>query len=131
MFKEIKAQFKEIEITAKILRYFGVILGLLLAISWFWHRDMLIVIAGMSIIWTALFFPLLFSLPYKIILCISLVIGFFISRIALIFIYFIVVSFIGLLLRAFKKDIMEIKIDKGLKSYFKSSVLDSEHEKMF
>ena len=49
----------------------------------------------------------------------GIVLGFFISHIVMFIIYYLAFVTTGLILKLFRKDILDIKIDKNLKSYWK------------
>jgi hypothetical protein len=62
--------------------------------------------------------PPLFRRLYKLWLGLSVVLGFFVSRMLLTLIFFLLITPIGLIMRATGKDPMERKIDTAAKSYW-------------
>ena len=55
----------------------------------------------------------------KLWMSLGIVLGFFISHIVMFIIYYLAFVTTGLILKLFRKDILDIKIDKNLKSYWK------------
>ncbi len=64
------------------------------------------------------FIPPLFRKIYSIWVSVSIVIGYFVSRALLTFIFFVVIVPTGTLMRLFGKDPMERKLDPATRSYW-------------
>ena len=63
-------------------------------------------------------YPPFFRLFYKVWLSFSVVLGYFVSRILLLFIFFVIVTPTGLIMRLVGKDPMERKLDPSAESYW-------------
>mgnify|MGYP005857328415 CR=1 FL=1 len=80
--------------------------------------------------------PPVFRLIYRAWIGISIIIGYFISRVILTLIFFLVITPTGLIFRLIGKDPMERKMDPNAKSYWQKRVRESDtsierYEKQF
>jgi hypothetical protein len=97
--------------------------------GWIW------ITIGTSLAISRLVSPL-FLLIYKIWVGFSVILGYFVSRILLTLIFFLLITPIGLLMRLTGKDPMERKIDKDAASYWMAKEQESDltidrYEKQF
>jgi len=72
------------------------------------------------------FIPPLFRKVYSIWVSFSIVIGYFVSRALLTFIFFVVMTPTGLLMRVFSKDPMDRKLDPNATSYWQKRELGDD-----
>ncbi|MBN1560103.1 hypothetical protein JW998_07615 [candidate division KSB1 bacterium] len=89
----------------------------------------------------ALFLVLVFFLPFllkpihRLWMGLSLVLGYFMSRLLLTLLFFLVITPIGLAMRLFGKDILNEKIEPGKDSYWikrpVKKILPDRYEKLF
>lgn len=131
--KEIKEQTAAISNKAEVLRPFGIILGLLLLLGWLlgdW-RQMVFIFLGALIFSAALFAPGIIRPIYATMMKIAILLGNIFSRITLLFLYYVIFLFVRVLLFIFSKDILKIKFNKNLNSYFEKTPRDSDYKKMF
>ena len=113
------------EITKKDLRQFGVGLGVILVIlgtiHFFKHNDKTsYVLWGISIfpLISGIFIPNIIRPVYKVFLKVAHAIGWFNTRVILIVLYYLLLTPIGLIMKLFGKDLLNIRIDKKQKSYW-------------
>jgi Saxitoxin biosynthesis operon protein SxtJ len=99
------------------------------ASGWYW------IIAGVVLCLLRLITPL-FRQLYSLWLAFSVILGYFVSRILLTIIFFIVITPMGLIFRIFGKDPMERKLDRKAVSYWtqreqETDVSIERYEKQF
>lgn len=122
--KEIYQEIKRLEGGPKKLRSFGLIVGgLLLALAfylaifrdptlvWLWMIGALLMILGAVS-------PRLLRLPYIGWMSLALILGFFVSRIILIVLFYLILTPLGLARQLIKGDFLNQKINKKRKSYW-------------
>ncbi len=121
MFEEIK----DIKSGKKQLREFGLTIGVILVILGviaLWRGKefylYLLSIGGAFIVF-GLFLPKVLLPLQKIWMSLSIIIGFFMSRVILSVVFYLVLTPIGLVMRLLGKDILDQKIDKSKNSYWK------------
>ncbi len=117
------------KVQKKDLRQFGIVLGIILgafgsihflrhhqsAYKWFFSFSASSFIFG-------IFFPLKLKPVFTVFTKIAHAIGWVNTRIILTVVYYVILTPIGLLMRIFGKDILSLKIDKGAKSYWITSL---------
>jgi hypothetical protein len=116
---------------------FGVVLGLLGMALWWKGRDTYAISIGLSIA----FFFFAFMLPgvlkplQKAWMTVAVVIGFFMTKVILSILFFLVFTSIGLGMRLFGKKLLDMKIDKSRESYWRyresKTFNKSTYEKQF
>jgi hypothetical protein len=80
-------------------------------VGWYW------IIAGAVLCLSRLITPL-FRGVYRLWLAFSIILGYFVSRILLTIIFFVVITPMGLIVRVIGKDPMERKLDRNAISYW-------------
>ena len=138
MFEELK----KIKSGKKELREFGITIGIVLILItlialFFFKKPLnikLLVIAGFFAGF-GVFFPIVLKPLQKIWMGFSIIIGFFMSRVILSMLFFLVLTPIGLIMRLFGKDILDQKLDKNADTYWhdiKDGIRPSEsYEKQY
>lgn len=124
---ELLEEIKHIKTQKKDLRSFGIILGLFLCLIAFLlmrkhHDNPLILIIGAVSILLGLFSPSLLKYVYKIWMGIALTLGWIMSRIIVTLLFLTLFSLLSVLLKVFKKDLLEQKINRRKTSYWKKRV---------
>ena len=119
---EIKAAYREptkkdLNVLALLFLVLPVAIGAHL-LYWKGSSNGYIWIAVGLILFIARFIPPLFRRIYSGWVSFSIVIGYFVSRALLTFIFFIVMAPTGALMRIFAKDPMDRKLDPNAKSYW-------------
>jgi len=138
MFKE---EFKHINETKKDLRKFGITVGgVILAIGlvlFYFEKPSAIyfaVIGGLLILFGALF-PNILKPINKIWMSLAIILGFIMSRVILIILFYLVLTPIALLAKLVGKKFMILKYDKSPKSYWeKRSIIQKkpiDYERQF
>lgn len=109
----------------KDLRQFGIVLAAILgvfgAIHFFKHRVGLypwFFSAGFLVLCAAIFLPRALRLVYAAFLKVAHALGWFNTRLILIFIYFVILTPISIIMKVFGKDMLHRKIDKHASSYW-------------
>jgi len=123
--------------TEKELRIFGLIFGtlfpLLLYLKWARGNNaygFLAVGIFISFISAALIRPLLLKPVHFTLSTVFKFVQNILTYFVLLFIFYLVVTPLGILLKSFGKDILDIKIDKNVASYWKPAnfnIMDKEH----
>lgn len=140
MIAEISAEIHNLKVSKKNLRKFGILLFFVFAIItglmlWrsrpYWTIpaviSLLFLFAGLAI-------PVLLRGFYRVWMAIGFILGWIMTRLILTVAFFLIFTPIGLLLRIIKKDLLDMKIEKTEKSYWKKheAVTDkSRHLKQF
>lgn len=119
--------FKNIKSGKKELREFGLTIGAILAVLgglvlWRGKKDVsqYLIVSGILFISSGLMLPGILKPLQKIWMGISVVMGFFVSRIILFILFYAVLTPIGLIARVLGKDILDQKIDKSGESYWRN-----------
>ncbi len=113
------------EVTEKDLRQFGITLGVILGTVGLVHFmkghvsacQRFLVLSALSVI-AGLFVPGILKPVYIVFIKIAHAIGWFNTRVILAFLYFFILTPIGLIARLLGKDPMDRKIDKKKESYW-------------
>ena len=107
-------------------RNFGIVFFVVFLIIGLWPLIYSLNVRLWSLIISAIFLTLAFTRPNlltplnKVWIKLGHILGKFISLIFLSLIYFIILTSIGILLKIFNKDILDLKLDKKLNSYWKT-----------
>ena len=116
----------------KDLRNFGILLGFILAglgiFKYFNNQPNSIyyLITSLVFLLPALVYPQMLRLPYKLWMKLADGLGFIMTRVILITLFYLVITPISLILKLTKKDLLNLKLEPNKKSYWlkKSSKLD-------
>ncbi len=106
------------------LREFGITIGGILvfigAFAFYRERNFFsyFLIAGCFFAVAGIALPLLLKPLHKIWMGFSIIIGFFMSRVMLTILFYLVVTPLGVIIRLTGKDILDQKIEKGRESYW-------------
>ena len=117
-------EIKNIKETKKDLKKFGLSVGIVLflisvLLYWFEQSSYLIFgIIGLSLIILALVFPKILKPLNKIWMSIAVILGWFMSRVILIILFYIILTPIGIILKIFRKKFLNLKIDKSTDTYW-------------
>ncbi len=122
--KDILFEIREIKTDPKSLRRFGIILAVIILIVglWMWRKDYSwfgeMAVVGFALFGLALIAPKAFLPFYYALTSVSIVIGYFVSRVLLSLIYFIFLAPIGIFARIFGKDLLKQRMDKKALTYW-------------
>lgn len=117
-------EIKNIKSTKKELREFGLVVGavfsILGALLWWKEKDIypyLLIISGF-LIFFGLLFPVVLKPIQKVWMAIALVIGYFMTRVILGFLFYFIISPFGIINRVLNKNFFDLKINKTENSYW-------------
>ena len=118
----IKDDIKRIDITDKKLKQFGYLFAVIfILVSYFvnseWNRLILGIFALLTFI-VAFIKPIFLVKFYKVWMSFAFILGYFTSRIILIFLFYLLVTPIKLIAKLFRKKFLDLKIDKEAGSYW-------------
>ncbi|KAB2880332.1 hypothetical protein F9K33_05875 [bacterium] len=122
--KDIRYEIHEMVCDTKTVKKFGIIFSLILTVIgvWLWykHSELWVWFAasGGLMMLTAFATTTLLIPLYKGMTILSIVIGYFVSRIILTIMFFILFAPIGLFMRLIRNDILDKKINRKLPSYW-------------
>ena len=120
---------------------FGITIAIILAIIGFfllWKKnnnyDYILYLAAAFFI-TGLILPSVLKPVYKVWMAISVVMGFIMTKVIMIIIFYLIVTPIGLIASLTGKEFLDMKIDKSAKSYWiareKTQNIKADYEKQF
>ena len=125
----LKEEFKHIDDTKKDLRKFGITVGgVLVAIAvllFYFEKPSAIyfaVIGGLLILFGTLF-PQLLKPLNRIWMSLAIVLGFFMSRVILTILFYLVLTPIGILAKIVGKKFMSLKYDKSAETYWEKRTI--------
>ena len=134
-------EVKNIKSKKRELRNFGITLGIIfLVISGFlfWkEKDSLTIFIAISITWfiTAIAIPSVLKPVYWIWMIVGIILGWFMTRVILSLLFYLVFTPIGLILRFFGKQFLELSWDNSKESYWNFRVNEDikkgSYEKQF
>ena len=134
-------EIKNIQSSKKDLRNFGLTLGIIFFVLgglFFWFERVTypyFLLLGIGFILLGLFIPSVLLPIQKIWMTIAIIIGWFMTRVILSVLFYLVFTPIGFISRLFNKQFLDLKIDKSEKSYWnyrdKRKFDSSEYEKQF
>ncbi len=137
----ISDEFKNIKSNKSEWKKFGITMGIILAIIGFyliWKRNNhycypLSFSAAFFII--GLFLPSLLKPVYKAWMILSVVMGFMMTKVIMVIIFYLILTPLGLIASMTGKKFLDMKIDKNVKSYWiargQTQKLKSDYERQF
>ena len=137
---DVKIEIKNLDTSKKQLKNFGIVVGTILLIIGIWIFfksgsifSYIFGIAGLILIIGGLIFPKNLLKIYKFWMGIAFALGWLVSRIILVFLFYIIVTPIGLIARLFNKKFMDIDYKQKGDSYWipKSKSHNIDYEKMY
>ena len=120
MFEEIK----NIKSEKSDLRNFGIIVGIILLIIsgfLFWKEKesfQIFLAIGITLFFTAIAIPFVLKPVYWIWMIFGIILGWFMTRVILSLLFYVVFTPIGLILRFFGKQFLELRWDNSKESYW-------------
>ncbi|PJB00188.1 MAG: hypothetical protein CO128_01265 [Ignavibacteriales bacterium CG_4_9_14_3_um_filter_30_11] len=122
--KEIITEIRNIKETKKDLQKFGLSVGIVffifsIVLYWFEKSSFLIIgLIGLSLILVALIFPNILKLLNKVWMSLAIILGWFMTRAILIFLFYIILTPIGIIAKVFGKKFLDLKIDESADTYW-------------
>ena len=137
----ISEEIKNIKGDKSDWKKFGITMGIILAIIGFfllWEKnnyfEYSFLLAATFLI-TGLFLPYVLKPVYKAWMALSVVMGFIMTRVIMVIIFYLIVTPIGLIASMTGKNFLDMKIDKSAKSYWivreKAQKVKSDYERQF
>jgi uncharacterized membrane protein YccC len=137
----LKDEFKLIKETKKDLRKFGLTVGtvllLIAALLFYFEKPSWIYfgVVGVFLFLTGLFFPRTLKPFNKLWMGLAIVLGFVMSRVILVILFYLVLSLVSLIAKIIGKKFIPLKYDKSAKTYWeKRSVIHKkqiDYERQF
>ena len=122
---DVKDELKTLEISKKILRKFGVMVGGIFLLIGFWiyypsqnFVGLIFLFIGTLLLVSGLIFTTTLSLVYKVWMGLAFTLGWLMSRILLTILFYFVITPIGLLAKLVGKDFLDINYKLKRKSYW-------------
>jgi len=123
--RDIKQEIRKLAITVRNQRDFGLLFCAVFAIgacilfykgnpNWPWSAG-----AALIFLSTALLVPAVFRQPYRLWMTLAFTLGWFMTRVLLLITYAVIVTPLGVLMRASGKDLLDERIEKNAPSYWK------------
>lgn len=99
----------------------------------FWSREAFLTALGVlgASALAALVYPRIFRVPYRAVMTLTSYVGQFFERILLGVVFFVMIAPLGLLLRAFGKDLLNLKRDSSRPTYWESPRSSGGFERLF
>ena len=117
-------EIKKIKCEKKEIRNFGITLGIILLIIsgfLFWKEKesfQIFLAIGITLFLTAIAIPFVLRPVYWIWMIFAIILGWFMTRVILSLLFYFVFTSIGLTLRLFGKQFLELRWDKSKESYW-------------
>ncbi len=137
----ISEEIKNIKESNKDLQKFGVTVGAVLIVIagiMFWKGNQNFLyfgIAGLLLLLTGLVFPAILKPFNKAWMTLAILMGWVMTRVILTVLYYLVLTPIRIIAMLFKKNFLDLNIDKSAKSYWeirkKSELKPSDYERQF
>jgi len=131
MFSEIRDEIRAIDTGPKAIRNFGITFFVVLGVvgGLMIYKDKSVGYAGIGFgvlfLILGLWAPITLKALYKVWMALAAVLGFFMSRVILSLLFYLVVTPTGLAMRLFGKDVLDQRWDKKAATYWKKR--DSKH----
>ncbi len=124
MIKDIKKEISRLEINRKTLRNFGLLffgIFCILAGMMYWKANPFwpwLVMASIVFLLIVVFFPMSLRQPYRLWMSLAFVMGWFMTRLILSTLFFVVMTPMRMVLRWLKKDLLDETIQKDAGTYW-------------
>ena len=134
-------EIKNIKSEKSDLRKFGITIGVILLVIagfLFWKEKesfQIFLAIGITLLLTSIALPSVLKPVYWIWMIFAIILGWFMTRVILSLLFYVVFTSIGLTLRFFGKQFLELRWDKSKKSYWKyitnEKLQNENYEKQF
>lgn len=122
--KDIRFEIHEMISDKKTVRKFGIIFSVILLVigGWLWYKNNTLWVwfggLGALMMFLAIALTAFLTPLYKAMTIFSIVVGYFVSRIILTLMFTIFFTPIGLFMRLIRKDLLDMKFDKNVRTYW-------------
>lgn len=141
LISDVRSELRELDTTPAALRKFGLLVGgilLLIALLWFFRGKHLMGAyicgpAGILLILGGAIVPASLRGVYRVWMALAFTLGWFVSRLLLTLLFYLVLLPVGLCARVAGKEFMDINLRKSKESYWKrrESSARVNYEKMY
>lgn len=137
MFESIQKEIREINTSDRMIKKFGIALFILLVLVglYLWYREWpewwILPSTGAVVFLLSFILPAAVRLLYYPLAIVGVILGYFISKLILILIYYTLFSMIGLFARIFRIDLLKQKIRKKESSYWVAHTKMNEDVKQY
>lgn len=120
----IVEEIRTIKSNKNDLRTFGITIGIVLGLlgMWLLWRDKggsyYLLVGSTAFVALSIIFPLLLKPVHKVWMSLAIILGWVMTRVILIILFYLVVTPTGLLVRLCGKDLLNLTYDKNAKSYW-------------
>jgi hypothetical protein len=136
---DVREEIRNLDISKKSLRKFGISVGLVLSIVaiWMMYKDNIpslrtyLGIIGVLLIIAGVTYPLALKHIYKLWMGLAFAMGWVVSRILLLILFYLFVVPIGLISRLVGKEFMDINMNKVKETYWVRKNKKTNYEKMY
>jgi hypothetical protein len=136
--RDVAHELKELDISKKSLRKFGIVIGLILisiTIIFFWNsvswKVMLLTVGGILLL-NGIFIPKNLKDIYKVWMGFAFGLGWIVSRIILTILFVFILTPLGLLAKLFGKEFLDLNFNKEKSSYWiPKKEEEADYEKMY
>jgi hypothetical protein len=137
--KDVKEELNNLEISQKVLRNFGLLIGGIFLLLGFWIYyssqspvGIIFLSIGLLLIIFGLLFPNLLLNVYKVWMGLAFALGWLVSRFLLIILFYVGITTIGFIARIFGQRFLDIKFRDNKESYWiKKSDSKIDYSKMY
>ena len=138
--KDVKNEIKELDLSEKSLKKFGIIIGgvfLILSLLFFYkdwlpNLRLIFTVIGVYLFVSGIVIPKSLNSIYKIWMGFAFALGWIVSRFIIVILFIFVLTPIGLLAKLFGKKFLDIDFHDGKNSYWiPKENKDIDYEKMF
>ncbi len=137
---DVNYEASKLEYSKKILRKFGITVGAVFGLLgvWFMYANILypvqvlFIVLGIFLIFFGVLFPKFLKSIYRYWMTAAFVLGWFVSRILLTILFFVVLTPIALIAKLFKKEFLNLNYKQNQKSYWiQKTTSKINYEKMY
>lgn len=127
----------KIDLSKNSLKKFGITMGIaffiIAALLYFRHKQAVQLIASISILFFIGSFlrPLMLKPVYIFWMKLAFILGWVNTRLILLAVFYLVLTPIGILMKIFKADLLDLKIDKTKDSYWKRVEKSTDYQRQF
>jgi len=138
--KDVKDELKSLEISKKILRKFGLLVGGIFFLLGFWiyyssqsFVGIIFLFIGILLFAFGLLFPNALSSAYKVWMGLAFALGWIMSRVLLIVLFYFVLTPVGFIAKIVGKKFLDIDYTVKKESYWiiRSSDMKTDYSKMY
>ncbi|MCX7876199.1 MAG: SxtJ family membrane protein [Melioribacteraceae bacterium] len=136
---DVKNEIKNLDVSKKSLRKFGVTIGLIfliVAIFFHWKNNfqyfqLIFYVIGFALVVSGIFFPDGLKNIYKIWMGFAFALGWFVSRLILIILFYFILTPIGIIAKLFGKEFLDLKFIDEKPTFWIMKKNKTDYEKLY